>query len=216
VSLAELADVVGVHRSHIGRIEANEVRPSLRVLAAIGVALGADLGVRFYTGAGPRLHDRFQALMVEHILKRLDPRWTPELEAPIARPSRGVIDIVLRDRSTPIVVAAEVQSELRRLEEQIRWSAEKADGLRERLERDRPGVTVSRLLLIRSTSATREIARRYASTLATAYPARTESVVQALTQPSTPWPGAGIGWIRIDGDVVSLLMHPPRGVDLGR
>jgi len=216
VSLAELADVVGVHRSHIGRIEANEVRPSLTVLTAIGVALGADVSVRFYTGSGPRLHDRFQALMVEHFLKCLDSRWVPELEVPVASPSRGVIDLVLRDRATPTVVAAEVQSELRRLEQQIRWSSEKAEGLRARLVRDRPGVTVSQLLILRSTSATRELARRYETTLTTAFPARTETVIQALTQPSMPWPGAGIAWIRSDGEVVSLLNHPPRGVNLGR
>lgn len=216
VSLAELAAVVGVHRSHIGRIEANQVQPSLAVLSAIGVALGADLSVRFYAGSGPRLHDRFQALMVVNLLRRLDQRWKPELEVPVTRPSRGVIDIVLNDRASPVAVAAEVQSELRRLEQQIRWSTEKADGLLERLGRDRPGVTVSRLLILRSTSSTRELARRYSAMLAASYPARTETVVQALTQSSTPWPGAGIVWVRIDGAEASLLSHPPRGVDLGR
>ena len=67
VSLAEVATVVGVHKSHIGRIEANQVQPSLEVLSAIGVALGADLSVRLFSGSGPRLHDRFQALMVENV-----------------------------------------------------------------------------------------------------------------------------------------------------
>lgn len=216
VSLAELAAVVGVHRSHIGRIEANQVQPSIAVLTAIGAALGAELSVRFYAGSGPRLHDRFQALMVEQVLRCLDPRWHTELEVPVTQPSRGVIDLVLNDRASPVAVAAEVQSELRRLEQQIRWSAEKADGLRERVGRDRPGITVSRLLILRSTTATRSLARRYAATLATAFPAKTEMVVGALTQPATPWPGAGIVWVRIDGNQVSLLPRPPRGVELGR
>lgn len=218
VSLAQLAEVVGVHRSHIARIEANQVRPSLEVLTAIGVALGADLGVRYFPGAGPRLHDRFQAAMLETVLRSLDPRWVMALEVPVTQPSRGVIDLVLTDRASPVVVAAEVQSELRRLEQQIRWSTEKADGLAQRLIRDGSGtlVTVSRLLLLRSTVTTRELARRYAATLSAAYPARTEDVVRALTMPSLPWPGAGIAWIRLDGDDVSLLRYPPRGVDLGR
>jgi len=216
VSLADLASVVGVHRSHIGRIEASQVQPSIAVLTAIGVALGADLSVRFYAGSGPRLHDRFQSLMVEQVLRCLDPRWHTELERPVTQPSRGVIDMVLTDRASPVAVAVEVQSELRRLEQQIRWSAEKADGLLELLGRDRPGVVVSKLLILRSTATTRELARRYSATLATAYPAKTETVVEALTQAGTPWPGPGIAWVRIDGEKTSLLQRPPRGVDLGR
>ena len=90
VSLAKLASVVGVHRSHIGRIEANQVQPSIAVLTAIGAALGADLSVRFYASSGPRLHDRSQALMVEQVLRCLDPRWRTELEVPVTHPSRPV------------------------------------------------------------------------------------------------------------------------------
>ena len=217
VSLARLAEVVGVHKSHLARIERDEVRPSLEVLTAVGVALGADLSVRFYPGAGPRLHDRFQAPMVETLLRALDPRWSAMLEVPVVQPSRGVIDVVLTDRASTTVVAAEVQSELRRLEQQIRWGTEKADGLAQRLARDGDGpANVSRVLVLRSTTTTRELARRYRATLAAAYPARTEDLVRALTMPSTPWPGAGIAWMRIDGDEASLLRYPPRGVDIGR
>lgn len=218
VSLAHLAEVVGVHKSHIARIEGSQVHPSLDVLTAIGVALGADLSVRYFPGAGPRLHDRFQATMTETMLRCLDPRWHVKLEVPITQPSRGVIDLVLTDRASQFVIACEVQSELRRLEQQIRWGTEKADGLAQRLVRDGqgPGMTVSRLLVLRSTATTRELARRYVATLAAAYPARTEDVVQALTMPSTPWPGAGIAWIRIGAGDVSILRFPQRGVALGR
>jgi transcriptional regulator with XRE-family HTH domain len=218
VSLAQLAEVVGVHRSHLARIEADQVQASLEVLTAIGIALGADLSVRFYAGAGPRLHDRFQARMVETLLRALEPRWASALEVPIRQPSRGVIDVVLTDRTSPVVVAAEVQSEMRRLEQQIRWGTEKADGLSQRLAGEANGapVLVSRLLILRSTTTTRELARRYGATLAAAYPARTADVVRALTVPGVPWPGAGIVWMRIERDDVSILRDPPRGVDLGR
>jgi transcriptional regulator with XRE-family HTH domain len=116
-TLTELAKAVGVHRSHVARIEAGAARPSLEVLTAIGVALGADLSVRYFPGSGPRLHDRFQAAMIERILASLDRRWTAEVEVPVTQPARGVIDLVLTDRSSPLVVAAEAQSELRRLEQ---------------------------------------------------------------------------------------------------
>ena len=219
VTLTELARIVDVHRSHIARIESGIARPSLEVLTAIGVALGADLSLRYFPGAGPRLHDRFQAVMVEAFLREMDPRWLVELEVPISQPSRGVIDIVLADRHGPITVAAEAQSELRRLEQQVRWSTEKADGLAQRLDRD--GLdsarrNVSRLLILRSTVTTREIARRFGATLAGAYPARTEDVVRALTSPAAPWPGPGIVWMHVEGDRATLMRFPPRGVSLGR
>lgn len=219
ITLSDLAAVVGVHRSHLARIETGKARPSLELLTALGVALGADLSLRYFAGAGPRLHDRFQAAMVEALLTSLDRRWVPEVEVPVSHPSRGVIDLVLRDRSSPVVLAAEAQSELRRLEQQIRWSAEKADGLRHQLAGTGPadnGIVVSRLLILRSTVATRELARRFEATLAAAYPAPTTRVVQALTKSTSAWPGAGIIWMRIDGGQAVLLRHPPRGVALGR
>src|SRR5215218_3983207 len=136
ISLGQLSEIVAVHKSHLARIEGSAVQPSLEVLTAVGVALGADLGVRYFPGAGPRLHDRFQAPMVEAPLRCLDIRWAPEVEVAITQPSRGVIDLVLTDRSGRATVACEIYSELRRLEQAIRWSAEKADGLATRLGRE--------------------------------------------------------------------------------
>lgn len=219
VTLTELALLVDVHRSHIARIEAGNARPSLEVLTAIGVALGADLSLRYFPGSGPRLHDRFQAAMVEAFLRVLDPRWAVELEVPVSHPSRGVIDIVLRDRLSSVRVAGEAQSRLPRLEQQIRWQAEKADGLARRLmEANALSVepSVSRLLILRSTVQTREVARRYEGTLAAAYPARTWEVVQALTTSTAAWPGAGVVWMYLEGGRATLMGFPPRRVLLGR
>lgn len=211
--------MTGIHKSHVARIEAGLARPTIEVLCAISVALGADLSLRFFPGAGPRVHDRFQAPMVESLLGELDSRWLVQLEVPVLRPSRGVIDLVLTDKADATMVACEVQSELRRLEQQIRWSAEKADGLATQLAENsavgdhRPA---SRLLILRSTQATREIARRYETTLATAFPARSHDVVLALTTSSAPWPGAGIVWMNLHGRDATLMAFPPRGVALGR
>jgi transcriptional regulator with XRE-family HTH domain len=217
-SLGQLSTIVGTHKSHLARIENGDVQPSLEVLAAIGVALGADLSVRYYPGSGPRIHDRFQAPMVETLLSVLDPRWSAEVEVPILRPSRGVIDVVLTERTGVTIVATEVQTEMRRLEQQLRWSAEKADGLAARLNERLPteATSVSRMLVLRSTVALRDIARRYSTTLATAYPARSHDCVLALTSPNAPWPGAGIVWMRVHGSQTTLLSYPPPNVSLGR
>ena len=219
VTVAKLAEIVGVHRSYIDRIEAGRARPSLPVLTAIGATLGADLSLRYFPGSGPRLHDRFQAVIVETVLQRLDPRWQAEPEVAISRPIRGVIDLTLTDRASPTVVAAEAQPELRRLEQQIRWASEKAAALARKITDEDPtsaGMTVSRLLIVRSTVATRELARTFAATLAAAYPASTADVVRALTTSSGPWPGAGIVWVRLEAGRGTLLDRPPRGVVLGR
>jgi transcriptional regulator with XRE-family HTH domain len=219
VSLRELGAATGLHPSHIARIEAGKTNASVEALTAIGVALGADLGIKFFAGSGPRLLDRFQAPMIEAFLRQLDPRWSVRLEVPVTTPARGVVDAALSDRSAPIAVAAEFQSELRGLERLLRWSNEKADGLAARLakETDQGGtLAVSRLLVVRSTVATREIARQFEATLEAAYPALTADVVKALTTPDAPWPGAGIVWMRLEKGVADLLAGPPRGVRLGR
>lgn len=216
VSLREVAAVTGLHPSFLARIEAAKVQGSIPTLTRIGIALGAELSLRFYAGSGPSIHDRFQAPMLECLIREIHHRWRTELEVGVTRPARGVIDVVLDDPSRAISVAGDVQSEIRRLEEQIRWLAEKAEGLRNRLlDHGSAERVVSKLLILRSTKATREIARRYAATLHAAYPARTSDVVDALTG-DAPWPGDGIVWMRLERGDAELLRHPPRGVALGR
>jgi transcriptional regulator with XRE-family HTH domain len=217
-TLTELSRVTKVDRSHLRRIEAGEATASIDTLVAIGVALGADLSFRYFAGIGPRLVDRFQAPMVEALLARLDRRWTVRLEVPVDTPRRGVIDSALIDPVDRLAVAGEFQSEFRRLEQQIRWSNEKADGLADKLaaEGGHSPRAISRLLVVRSTVSTRETARAYEATLAAAYPAKTRDVLSALTTPTAGWPGAGIVWMRVDRGRADLMDGPPRGVRVGR
>ncbi len=211
----QVSDIAGIDRSHYSRIEAGSVDGSLDTMIAISTALGADLSIRLYPGTGPRLTDRHQARMIESLLRQLDPSWNAHPEVPVSRPARGVIDLVLERRMDGLVVAAEAQSELRRLEQQIRWAMDKANSLGSS-DLVPPGSSpaVSRLLILRSTAATRLLARQFEATLRAAYPARAPDVVAALRD-GAPWPGAGIVWIRIEGDRVDLLTGPPRGVTLG-
>ena len=187
-------------------------------VSAIGIALGAELSLRFFAGIGPRLVDRFQAPMIEGFLPRLASRWSPRLEVPVTTPTRGVVDAALVDRQARLVVASEFQSEFRRLEQEIRWSAEKSDGLGSRMSDEDGGApwTASRLLVVRSTTATRSVARQFEATLRAAYPAKTRDVIAALTSAVAPWPGPGIVWMSVEGGRGRLLEGPPRGVRLGR
>jgi hypothetical protein len=154
--------------------------------------------------------------MIEAVLRSLAPVWTPHVEVPVQRPVRGVIDLVLEHREDGLFVATEAYSDIGRLEQQVRWSMEKASALaRSDLATRGPEALVSRMLILRSTQATRDLARRFEATLSVAYPARTSELISSLRN-GTAWPGAGIAWIRIKGERVELLDRPPRNVRLGR
>jgi len=213
VSAAALSRAAGVDDGHIWRIEAGEANASLEVLIALGVALGADFSARFFPGSGPRIHDRYQAPIGEALLVVLHPRWRPALEVPVHRPVRGVIDTVLRDSSSSAIVATEIQSDIQRLEQQIRWGNEKAEALALQLE---PPRRVSQLLVLRSTVRTRNLARQFEATLKVAFPARSADAYAALTSADVPWPGSAIIWARLHGSKARLMRYPPPGVSVGR
>ena len=212
VTQAELARAVEIDQAHLSRIEAGLAAPSLKTLVAIAACLGSEAGVRLFPVPGPRLLDRFQAPMVETVIRRLHPRWRPTPEV-VVRSARGVIDLVLSLADGALHVACEFHSELRRLEQVIRRSGEKALALP---DSESFRGTISRLLILRSTEQTRAVARTYESTLAAAFPARTTDAVAALTTADRPWPGAAIIWVRLEGGRAVLLDGPPRGIRLGR
>jgi hypothetical protein len=129
-----------------------------------------------------------------------------------------VIDVVIGDPHACRVVSIEAQSEIRRLEQQLRWALAKSDALPsstiwpflEATFDETP--SVSRILLLRSTTATRELARSFATTLAAAYPADPADIRRALMDPAAPWPGPGIIWAHVEGNAARLLRGWPRGV----
>ncbi len=216
-----VAEAAGIDRSFVGRIEAGAREPSLSTLVAMSTVLGADLSVKFYPSTGPLIRDHIQAAMVESFIGALDSRrWAASPEVPVYRPARGVIDLVVAGRREPLVIASEFNSELRRLEQQVRWHREKEESLPSAdlwrfLDTDEAPAT-SRLLVLRSTRVMRELARTYEQTLRSVYPARAVDAVAALTSSSAAWPGAAIVWMTVDGPRATLLERPPRGVVVGR
>lgn len=154
--------------------------------------------------------------MIEAVVRRLHETWRPHLEVPVWRPSRGVVDLALERVDVPTLVVGESISILARLEQQLRWSAEKADSIgSSSIVGDGPVPPVSRLLILRSTEGNRALARQFEATLSAAYPATTADAVRSLTE-GAPWPGAAVIWVRVEGGEAVLLDDPPRGVSLGR
>jgi transcriptional regulator with XRE-family HTH domain len=211
LSQTALAGCAGLNQGYVWRIERGMAGASLESLQAISACLGCELGIRLFPTGGPRLHDRFQAPMVEGLIRLLGTPWRAQPEVPIPA-ARGVIDVVLRRDSDQCVVVCECHSELRRLELVIRRAKEKTEALR---SRDEQASKVSTLLVLRSTEATRAVARAYQATLGAAFPAHVRDALEAL-RGDRPWPGAAVIWARLEGGRAVILEAPPRGVRFGR
>lgn len=213
LSQAVIARAAGISPSHLSYVEAGLREPSLEVLLRLGAVLGADLSIRYFPVTGPRIRDRHQLAMAEAVLPLVRAAWHARPEVPVYRPVRGIIDLVLDHRTQPTTLATELQSELRRVEQQVRWANQKADALAALPElEDR---SVSRLLIVRNTHAMREVVRAAEATLGAAYPANAEEAVASL-RGYAQWPGPAVAWMRIDEGRATLLDGPPRGVHLGR
>lgn len=211
----QLATAAGVGLSTVRELETAGRDPGLEVMARLAAALGGRLRTWMEPGAGPLVHDRYQGAMLGALLAIRHRRWGADTEVLVREPIRGVIDAVLEDELQPPVVAVESESGLRRIEQQVRWANAKADGLA--ADRIRLGLSgeVSRLLLLRVTSANRRVAATYADILGAAYPARSADAYGSLTG-IAPWPGAAIVWCEASGETARLLSDPPRGIVVGR
>jgi transcriptional regulator with XRE-family HTH domain len=195
---AAVAARAGISPSTLSRITNGTREPSFRTLARLALAIGGTPVVRVTPGSGVPVRDRWSAPMIEAFIRGLGPDWTAHPEVPVFVPARGSVDVVLRHAQVPLLVATEFQSGLRRLEQVLRWSAEKAAGLRHTdLARGIDAVQVSRLLVVRSTPATRDVAATFGSTLRAAYPADPEAAAASL-RGDAPWPGAALLWMRFE------------------
>jgi len=199
VSRRALATAAGIDRRYLDRIEAGEESPSLETYQRLASALGADLSTRLYPNTGPTIRDRWAAPMLERLLTDVHPRFARYVEVGVRRPSRGWIDALFHEPRECLAIAAELQSELRRLEQLIRWQAAKAESLPswEGWPHLAQEPAISRLLVVRRTRATRSVAAEFSHQLRAAYPAHPDDALAALTG-TTPWPGPALVWMVVD------------------
>jgi transcriptional regulator with XRE-family HTH domain len=217
ISLRQLSVVSGVSQSHLSQVFAGRREPSIAVLTAASRALGGNLSARFYPSTGPAIHDKIQARIVEELLRIAAAAWSKFVEVPVFRPARGFIDVVFDSEPLAAIVVTEVESRIDRLEQQLRWAQEKAASLpsSELWQRTEAERAIHRLLVLRNTATTRQLVRRFESTVRAAYPARAADAFRALTI-GVAWPGDAILWADVDADVVRIRDRPPRGIDVGR
>jgi transcriptional regulator with XRE-family HTH domain len=206
VSQRQLATIAGLAQGYISDVLAGTEHPSMAAYHRIAAALGADLSLALYPNTGPRLHDRWQAPMQEAVLRARHPRWEPYLEAFVTRPVQGWVDVALHERREEVLVASELQSELRRIEQLVRWHAAKARSLPswEGFVHLGNAPRISQLLIVRRTRATRSVVAEFERQLRVAYPAHPDDAVGALTGVA-PWPGAALAWMVVEGGRARLV-----------
>ena len=206
ISIWQLAAAAGLSHPYVARVLAGEESPTPETYGRLAAVLGADLTMRLYPNTGPAIHDRHQAPILEHLLEVRHPRWKPLQEIAVTRPSRGWIDVAFHEPRERVIVASEVQSVLLRLEHLIRRSAAKADSLPSWDDWTQLGdqPAISRLLVVRRTRATRQVAREFERQLRVAYPAHPDDAVAALTG-TAAWPGAVLIWAVVERGTVRLV-----------
>ncbi|MEO5704923.1 MAG: helix-turn-helix transcriptional regulator [Candidatus Limnocylindrales bacterium] len=211
VTQRALAEAAGISRSHLNRILDGTTKPSFDTCARLGDALGADFVARLYVNSGSPIRDRHQARILEALLERRYPRWQPFTEVIVRQPVRGAIDLALFEPRERLIVATEIQSELRRIEQVVRWSREKADALPSWSGWSAAGdprsgepPVISQLLVVRATRATRRVAAEFARQLSVAFPAHPHDALAALTG-TAAWPGSAMVWAEIGKSGVRFL-----------
>jgi transcriptional regulator with XRE-family HTH domain len=199
ISTRRLAAAAGIHHGTLSRILAGETEPNLATLARLGAALNADLSLRLYPNAGPNLRDRWQTRMADEVLRVRHPRWEPYPEAYVTTPVKGWIDLALHERRERVLIANELQSEIRRFEQLVRWQAAKAQALPswEGYVHLGDAPRISQLVIVRRTRANRQAAAGLERQIRAAFPAHPDDAIAALSGTST-WPGAALAWMLVD------------------
>jgi hypothetical protein len=167
--------------------------------------LGLDLSVRLYPTTGPLIRDRHQAAIGEALIRTLAPDWVRAVEVPVHRPARGVIDAMFARPG--VVVATEIHTDLRTIDQTLRWATAKAESLpsADRWDQLSNGgrAVIERLLILRSTRHNRELVRTHAETFRAVYPADPHEALRALTG-RAPWPGSCLLWATTDARGVRI------------
>jgi transcriptional regulator with XRE-family HTH domain len=204
VSQRALARAAGVDQSLVSRLEAGLIRPSLDTCSSLAAALGVDVSLRLFPNSGPAIRDRHQARIVEGLAAIAGRNWECSPEVGVRQPVRGWIDLLLIERNAGLVVAIEVQSEIIRLEQLLRWAGAKADALPSARSwpfgigaEVSPGI--SRALVVRSTAGNRAVAVSFDATLRAAYPGDPWQALASLKGRAV-WPGPAVLWATTAND----------------
>lgn len=187
---ADVARAVGTSRSVVSAIEHGDPAVSLKVRFRCAEVLGFRLRLPAYPDGTPRLYDQNHSRIIEHLLALRHPRWHASVEAPVPGPGHRSTDVRLECGID--IVLAEIETRLRRWEQIVRETHDKARAVAEDVG---PGRRVHALLVLPPTRHNRELVRGLAGSVAAAFPADEQAIRRALTGAEEPWPGDGLLWL---------------------
>ncbi len=175
-------------QASVSRLEAGDARLSLILVSRIVGALGMDLSVRVFPGAGIGLRDSGQLALAELLRTQAHPSWRIGFEVPIGNDSRQAADMVLIGDSAALHL--EQESRLVDFQAQLRGGQLKRDGLQQRLR-----THVAFVLALRDTETNRAAVRANKAVIAAALPATAPDVWRAIRS-GMPLVTDGLLWIR--------------------
>lgn len=173
MSQAAVASRAKVSQTSVGRLEAGDARLSVMIIGSVFSALGMELSLRAFPGAGVRLRDSGQIALTEVIHLEAHPSWRLSLEAPVGDQNGQAADVLLLGRSFGIHI--EVESALVDLQAQLRKGQLKRDWLARRA-----GINLAFVMALRESERNRAAVRNVASVVRAALPAPSREVLAAL------------------------------------
>jgi transcriptional regulator with XRE-family HTH domain len=206
VTVTALAAAAGLSPSYVARILAGTAKPTVQTYLRLGAVLGADFSAKYFPTTGPQVRDRHQGRILEVILQERHARWDPFTEVRVHKPDRGWIDLALHEPREHVIVAHEIQSELNRVEQLVRWQQAKAaslpswEGWPQLVDEPK----ISSALIVRRTKASRAVAQEFERQLRVSYPAHPDDALAAL-RGTAPWPGPAMVWAVIEGARTRLI-----------
>ncbi|GIW19977.1 MAG: hypothetical protein KatS3mg065_0273 [Chloroflexota bacterium] len=190
ITQADVARAVGTSRSVVSAVEHGDPGVSLQIRFRFAEVLGFRLRLPAYPDGTPRLYDRNHSLIIEHLLALRHPRWAAVIEAPVPGPGHRSTDVRLECGID--IVLAEIETRVRRWEQIVRETHDKARAVADEVGPDR---RVHCLLVLPPTRHNRELTRGLAGSVAAAFPADEEAIRRALTGAEGTWPGHGLLWL---------------------
>jgi transcriptional regulator with XRE-family HTH domain len=192
-----LADLAGVDRQIVGRIERGLTRLDVDVLQRIGVALNRSLEIRFGRDAQEQPADAGH-LAIQELVLRLGRAsgFTGAFELPTrpAEPWRS-IDVVLGSPTRRLMILNECWNTFGDIGAAARATVRKAAEL-EALAAGRwgPDATVRVVWIVRATARNRALLARYPEIFASRFPGSSRAWVRALTNGTEPPAEPGLVW----------------------
>jgi DNA-binding XRE family transcriptional regulator len=184
----QVAKRAGVSQAFVSQVERGRKVPSIRVLHRLTSAMGHDLSVRFYPGAGIRLRDSGQMRVAETIRAALAPAWRVGLEVPVgAPPDRRAADMVLDAPAE--VVQIEIETSLADFQAQLRAGQLKRTALAAQM-----GRAVRLVIALPGTRRNRAVVADYRHVIQAALPEPSRRVWSALRSGAQVG-GDGLLWV---------------------